>query len=128
MKNVFRKLSSKSFSLRGKSHSAENTRSGQLLQKSRAGTGLTRRHIQGSKIAEGLPSVNLQYWKIEKPKKWTEWRAKEKKILEKKSHNAEKLKGGPFGVFQHPFCLKTSKNGGGKIFILGKKSHDAEKN
>ena len=26
-----------------------------------------------------------------------------------KSHNAEKLKGGPFRVFQHPFCRKTSK-------------------
>ena len=24
-----------------------------------------------------------------------------------KSHNAEKLKGGPFEVFQHPFCRKT---------------------
>ena len=30
-----------------------------------------------------------------------------------KSHNAEKLKGGPFGIFQHPFCRKTSKNAGG---------------
>ena len=26
-----------------------------------------------------------------------------KQIFEKKSHNAEKLKGGPFGVFQYPF-------------------------
>ena len=26
-----------------------------------------------------------------------------------KSHNAEKLKGGPFEVFQHPFCRKTSR-------------------
>ena len=34
-----------------------------------AGTGPSRRHIQGSKIAKGLPSVNLQYSKIEKPKK-----------------------------------------------------------
>ena len=25
------------------------------------------------------------------------------------SHNAKKLKGGPFEVFQHPFCRKTSK-------------------
>ena len=33
VKNVFRKLSSKSFSTRGKSHSAKNTKSGQLLQK-----------------------------------------------------------------------------------------------
>ena len=41
-----------------------------------AGTGPSRRHIQGSKIAKGLPSVNLQYSKIENPRKWTEWRAK----------------------------------------------------
>ena len=34
-----------------------------------AGTGPSRRHIQGSKIAKGLPRVNLQYSKIEKPKK-----------------------------------------------------------
>ena len=27
-----------------------------------------------------------------------------------KSHNAEKLNGGPFEVFQHSFCRKTSKN------------------
>ena len=41
-----------------------------------AGTGSSRRHIQGSKIAKGLPSVNLQYSKIEKAKKkWTESRA-----------------------------------------------------
>ena len=40
-----------------------------------AGTGPSQRHIQGSKIAKELPSVNLQYSKIEKPKKWTEWRA-----------------------------------------------------
>ena len=30
-----------------------------------AGTGPSRRHIQSSKIAKGLPSVNLQYSKIE---------------------------------------------------------------
>ena len=54
-----------------------------------AGTGPSRRHIQGSKIAKRLPSVKyslLQYWKIENfskkffrknyiLKKWTEWRA-----------------------------------------------------
>ena len=33
----------------------------------------------------------------------------EKKKLEKKSHNAEKLNVGLFGVFQHPFCRKTAK-------------------
>ena len=26
-----------------------------------------------------------------------------------KYHNAEKLKGGPFGIFKHPFCCKISK-------------------
>ena len=41
-------------------------------RKEQAGTGPSQRHIQGSKIAKGLPSVNLQYSKIEKPKKWTE--------------------------------------------------------
>ena len=35
------------------------------------------------------------------------------KNFRKKSHNAEKNKGGPFGIFQHPFCRKTSKNWGG---------------
>ena len=33
-----------------------------------------------------------------------------------KSHNAEKLKGGPFEVFQHLFCRKTSKNAGGTLW------------
>ena len=36
----------------------------------------------------------------------TLWREKNRK----KSHNAEKLKGGTSGVFQNPFCRKTSKN------------------
>ena len=45
------------------------------------------------------------------------------------SHNAEKLKGGAFEVFQHPFCRKTWKNWKKKFFIIfGKKSHNAEKN
>ena len=45
----------------------------------------------------------------------------------KKSHNAEKnLKGGPFGIFQHPSCAKHQKNAGGtlwgKKFFFRKKS------
>ena len=85
-----------------------------------AGTGPSRRHIQGSKIAKGLPSVNLQYSKIKKPKNGpsgapgpasaSPWRAKrgdtseivnifvavegadplEKKQNFEKSHSAEK--------------------------------------
>ena len=54
-------------------------------------------------------------------------------IFGKKSHNAEKkLKGGPFGIFQHPFCRKTSKKmqGGpfGEKFFFRKKSVTVPKN
>ena len=90
------------------------------------GTGPSRRHIQGSKIAKRLPSVKYSFTVLENRNFF------EKKIFGKityskkmdrvarrgslarapgalKSHNAEKLKGGPFGTFQHPFCCKTSK-------------------
>ena len=52
-------------------------------------------------------------------------------IFGKKSHNAEKnWKGGPFGIFQHPFCRKTSKKCRGTLrgkFFFEKKSRSAEK-
>ena len=32
-----------------------------------------------------------------------------KKKFEKKSHNAVKTEGGPFGIFQDPFCHKNPK-------------------
>ena len=32
-----------------------------------------------------------------------------RKNFRKKSHNAEKQKGGPFGIFKHPFCRNISK-------------------
>ena len=32
------------------------------------------------------------------------------KSFRKQSHNAKKLKWGPFGIFQHPLCRKTTKN------------------
>ena len=38
------------------------------VREKQAGTSSSRRHIQGSKIAEGLPSVILQYSKVEKQK------------------------------------------------------------
>ena len=38
-------------------------------------------------------------------------------IFGEKSHNAEKnWKGGPFAIFQHPFCRKTWKNAGGALW------------
>ena len=71
-----------------------------------AGTGPSRRHIQGSKIAKGLPRVNLQYSKIEKakngpsgapgPASASPWRAK-RGTLPKLSTFLSQLKGGPFG-------------------------------
>ena len=87
-----------------------------------AGTGPSRRHTQSSKIAKVVPSVNLQYSKIEKPKnglsgapesvnifvavEGTLWRKKQ--ILEK-SHNAEKLKGGILRDFSTSIRSQNSK-------------------
>ena len=82
-----------------------------------AGTGPSRRHIQGSKIAKRLPSVrySLFFYSTRKSKIFRK-NFRKNFILKKngpsgalKSHNAEKLKGGPFGIFQHPFWRKTAK-------------------
>ena len=81
-----------------------------FVELEQAGIGPSRRHIQGSKMAKGLPSVDLQYSKIEKPKNGpsgapgtasaSPWRAEEKKILEKKiSQCRKKLKGGTLWNF-----------------------------
>ena len=43
------------------------------------------------------------------------------------SHNAEKLKGGPFEVFQHPFCRKTWKNWRKKIIYFREKISQSRK-
>ena len=94
--------------------------------------------IQGSKIAKGLPRVNLQYSKIEKakngpsgapgPASASPWRAKMGtlpklstflsqlkggpfgEIFEKKSHNDEKLKGGPLGFLNTQSVVKYQRN------------------
>ena len=106
-----------------------------------AGTGPSRRHIQGSKIAKRLPSVKhslLQYSKI---KNFTKNFSKkihtekmdrvarrgplarapraERGTLPKLSTFLSQLRG---------FSRKTKKLKEGKIFIFGKKSHSAEKN
>ena len=60
-----------------------------LFYTKQAGTGPSRRHIQGSKIAKRLPSVKYSFTvlenrnflkknfskKLHTQKKWTEWRA-----------------------------------------------------
>ena len=118
-----------------------------LCSNEQAGTGPSRRHIQGSKIAKGLPSVNLQYSKIEKPKNGPSgalkgghfrncqhfcrsWRGdplEKKQIFEKSLTMPKNWKGGPFGVFQHPFCRKTSKNWRGENFYFRKKISQCRK-
>ena len=86
-----------------------------------AGTGPSRRHIQGSKIAKGLLRVNLQYSKIEKAKKnvpsgapgpanASPWRAKR----------------GHFRNCQH-FCRVEGGTLWRKNKFSKKKSHNAEK-
>ena len=50
------------------------------------------------------------------------WRAKAKKILEKKSHNAEKLKGGPFGGFSTSILSQNIKKWRGENFYFRKKN------
>ena len=65
-----------------------------------AGTGPSRRHIQGSKIAKRLPSVKYSFTEVENRKFFENFFLK--KLHTKKigpsgaltSHNAEKLKGG----------------------------------
>ena len=63
-----------------------------------AGTVPSRRHIQGSKIAKGFPSVNLHYSKIEKAKNMN--RVARRGPL---ARAPGALKGGHFRSCQH-FC------------------------
>ena len=110
----------------GSLHSIKVTLSNSHCSFKQAGTGPSRRHIQGSKIAKRLPSVKYSFTVVENQKFFENFFLK--KLHTKKmdrvarrgslprapgpltSHNAEKLKGGPFEVFQHPFCRKTWKN------------------
>ena len=64
-----------------------------------AGTGPSRRHIQGSKIAKGH-----QRFKVFSST------ALKNFFFEKSLTTPKKLKGGPFGIFLYPVCRKTQKN------------------
>ena len=55
-------------------------------------------------LSHFLKSIVAKHQKIEEWKKFSE------KIFRKNSQCRKKLKRGPFGIFQHPFCHKTSKN------------------
>ena len=89
------------------------------MEMQQAGTGLSRRHIQGSKIAKGLQCVNLQYSKIEKPKNGpsgapgpasvSPWRAK-RGTLPKLSTFLSQLKGNPLEKKFYRKSLTMPKN------------------
>ena len=101
-----------------------------------AGTEPSRRHIQGSKIAKRLPSVKyslLQYSKIEFffenknfRKNYTLKKNGPSGAL--KSHNAEKLKGGPFEVFNIHSVAKHEKIEENKNFHFREKISQCQKN
>ena len=121
-----------------------------------AGNGISRRHIQSTKIAKGLPSVkysHLQYSKIKNqkngpsgtpgPASASPWRAKRMTLSKLstflsqfpgtvwrkkiKSQNAEKLNGGTLWRFSTSFLSQNIKKLKGGNYLLGKKSHNAKK-
>ena len=99
-----------------------------------AGTGPSRRHIQGSKIAKRLPSVKYSFTVLEN-RNFLKKNFLKKLHTQKngptgalKSHNAEKLKGGTLCGFSTSILSQNMKKlKKTKIFIFGKKSHNAEK-
>ena len=105
-----------------------------ILIEKQAGTGPSRRHIQGSKIAKRLPSVKYSFTVL-KNRNFLKKNFSKKSHTQKngptgalKTHNAEKLKGWTlwgFSTFILPQNMKKLKKT--KIFIFGKKSHNAEK-
>ena len=62
-----------------------------------AGTGPSRPHIQGSKIAKGHQSFKVFFSTALKI------------FLEKSLTTPKKMKGGPSGIFLYPVCRKTQK-------------------
>ena len=84
----------------GRTISSEHTLEHVNFIEKQAGTGPSRRHIQGSKIAKRLPSVKYSFTEVENRKFFENFFLK--KLHTKKigpsgaltSHNAEKLKGG----------------------------------
>ena len=81
-----------------------------------------------TRLKNSKRTSKCQFTVLEKPKKWTEWHAKEKKNFRKKiSQCRKKLKG---GIFQHLFCRKKSnkKLKGDPLGNFPKKRRNAEKN
>ena len=82
-----------------------------------AGTGPSRPHIQGSKIAKGHQSFKVFFSTALKI------------FLEKSLTTPKKMKGGPSGIFLYPVCRKTQKKLKGGPFgeFFSEKSRNAEK-
>ena len=81
--------------------------------------------------AEKLKGDPLRFFNIHSVAKHEKIEEKNFYFREKISQCRKKLKGGPFGIFQHPFCRKTQKNAGGtlwgKIFFEKKVSQCRKK-
>ena len=102
-----------------------------------AGTGPSRRHIQGSKTAKRLPSVKYSFTvlenrkflkkkfeKITYSKKWTEWRAKVSQC--RKSERGRTLRGFSTSILTQN--IKKMQGDPSEKIFLEKKSRSAEKN
>ena len=114
--------------------------------KKQAGTGPSRRHIQGSKIAKRLPSVKYSFTVLENriflKKKFSKklhtqkngpsgapWLASASPWRAKVSQCRKTERGDPLRFFNiHSVAKHEKKTKKTKIFIFGKKSHNAEKN
>ena len=113
-----------------------------ILNQKQAGTGPSRRHIQGSKIAKRLPSVEYSFTVLENRKFFEKLHTQKNGPSDArgplarapgalKSHNAEKLKGGPFWDFSTSILSQNIKKSQGdplgKNFFSKKSSRSAEK-
>ena len=110
-----------------------------LSEKEQAGTGPSRRHIQGSKIAKRLPSVKYSFTVVENRKFFEKFFLK--KLHTKKMDRVARRgscanvsqcrkteRGDPLRFFKIHSVAKHEKIEKKSFFIFGKKSHNAEKN
>ena len=96
-----------------------------------AGTGPSRRHIQGSKIAKRLPSVKYSFTVVENRKFFEIFFLKKlhtKKMDANVSQCRKTERGDPLRFFNIHSVAKHEKIEEKFYFIFGIKSHNAEKN
>ena len=86
----------------------------------------------GPALVGAMSKSQKQQKDFKMSKYWRIWNLFQKVFFfKKKTQNAEKkLRGGPFRIFQHPFCCKTPKKLKGDPLVEKneKKSHSAQNN